>query len=133
MIEQKKGKNRNYTFLLAAEKVIEAEAYEEMLTGNGITVVKERYPLQGNFAVLPSEKTEIGINLFVPKDNLDKARLLLYKFNNDPIEYDSTYSAYNRQLKPDRLRTALAIVFLFVLTVLPATISLISKIMNKIQ
>ena len=135
MIESKRKIKEDYSFLLTAEEVLEAEAYEEMLLDNGISVIKERYTHQGTpkgqYSTELSEQFSTGMNLFVPKDNMDKARHLLYLFENEPIEYDTSYAAYNHRMKPNRLKYGLAVLFLFVLPVLLAGYSLVSKILNR--
>ena len=87
-----------YAFLMAANDGISAEVYENMLTTHGISVIKKQNePFVQGFVQIDYGK--VGVNIFVTKDKLFRARELIEIFDSEPYGYDIPMEEHQRRLK----------------------------------
>ena len=133
MIDQTYPVDEKYAFLISANEDLEAEAYEEMLAKNGVSVIKKDFVPSGSIATILAANTNVGFNLYVLKENLDHAKDLLYRFENDPIEYDSTYASFNEKPRINYVKMYVQLLGFFGIPFLIALFSMILKVVKKFQ
>jgi hypothetical protein len=126
------GGKREYAFILAAKDRIEAEAYEEMFLKNGLAVFKEPCEPSGRFSpLLAADSARSGFNLYVAQPELARARELLDRFENDPIEYGALPRAYSQRSKANQLLFGFLVFLIFILPIAVALVVIVINVVEK--
>ncbi|MDR1061191.1 MAG: hypothetical protein LBL83_08305 [Clostridiales bacterium] len=119
---------REYAFILAAKDRMEAEAYEEMFAKSGLAVFKEPCEPIGRLSpLLAADSAHSGFNLYVAQPELARARELLDRFENEPIEYVGPQRGYSQKSRANQL---LFWFLVFIIFVLPIAIALVVIVIN---
>ena len=126
-----KGASADAAFLLAANDKLTAGAYEEMLKKNKINVLLESREANAPYGVmLESGGMPVAspVNLYVPADQLVRARELVDAFDNQPIVYNKPPPVLNRKSRSSQVLFALIIFLVFVIPIGASLIVIGSRI-----
>ena len=111
-------------FLMTAKDRLTAGAYEEMLKKNHIATVLESNESTGQYAVIMQISGQAGsasCNIYVPAEQLERARELVDDFDNQPYEYHAPPPGVRKKSRPNQLLFAF---FMFLIFVVPIGISI---------
>jgi hypothetical protein len=126
-----------FVFVLAAKDPLEANAYEEMFAKNGLLVVKELCEPSGRVAASAirgmgggggGSAAPAGVNIYVQQRQLEKARELLDKFENEPVEYRTVLSDYRKKSKANQTLFGFLVFIIFIMPVAIAVAVIILKL-----
>ena len=120
-------------FLLTVKDKLSAGAYEEMLRKNRINVLLERRETSGPYGVIiesGGSPVESPVNLYVAADQLERARILVDAFDNQPILFKKPPPALNRKSRSSQVLFTLIIILIFIVPLGASLIVIGSRIFN---
>ena len=122
-------------FLLAANDLLTAEAYEHMLKKNGVEVVAERLEPKGPYAALSVKNGALGapVNLYVSSMQLDLARRLVDAFDNQPVQFDTPPPVLNQKSRVNQIIFAIVVVLIFVIPIGVSILVIGQRIFNSLN
>jgi hypothetical protein len=115
-------------FLLTAKDKLTAGAYEDMLKKNNVRVVPEYRDMNPYAAISETGRLQGGynargardaypVNLYVPSEQLERARELVEAFENEPIVYKTPPPVLNRKSRVNQVMFAFIIFFLIIMPI----------------
>ena len=121
---------KDCVFLLSVKGQLDAEAYEEMLLKNGLSVIKELCGSYGTIDYLTSDKAGKDVNLYVPPQDLSRARELVHRFETEQIDYQVSFADDHRHSAGSRLLFAFLICMIVVFPIALGVAILIGRIIR---
>ena len=121
---------KDYAFLLSVKGQLEAEAYEEMLSKNGLSVIKERCGSYGTIDYITSNQKTSDVNLYVKTEDVERARELLLRFDTEQVDYQMSFSDDHRSSAGGRMLFAFLICLLVVFPIALGIATLIGKVIR---
>ena len=106
-------------FLLSANDLLTAEAYEVMLKKNGVEAILERLEPTGRYAALSEVSGQPGapVNIYVLSSQIERARELVSEFDNRPIEFKTPPPALNQKSRVNQFLFAIVLFLIFVIPI----------------
>lgn len=107
-------------FLLTANDILTAEAYEEMLRKHRIDVIAERREPASRYAAISETRGAAAaspVNLYVSSDRLEQARGLVEEYDNSPVVYSSPPPVLNQKSRQNQILFAFFMVLIFVVPI----------------